>query len=206
MIKRSLFALALAAVLPVSAQASDGLSFTYVEADYVNTDAFGLDMDGFGLKGNVGFAEKFYATASWTETSKGDVDLGYAEGPVDFDLEQSSIGVGFHTPIGKNVAFIAEAAYLNYNVKAGIPDLGSDNESFNGYRATAGVRALLGEKFELEGKAHYADLEQIDGSFGGEINGTFHINNTWGVGAGWSTQEFEGDDADQWHVGVRASF
>jgi hypothetical protein len=204
--KRSLFALALAAILPVSAQAAEGLSFTYVEADYVSTDAFDTDMKGFGLKGNAAFHENWYGTASWSRASKGDVDFGYIEGPVDLDFEQASIGIGFTTDIGKNVAFLAELAYLGYSLEAEIPSIGTDDERFDGYRATAGVRALLGEKFELEGKAHYADLEYIDGSFGAEINGTFHINDTWGVGAGFATQDFDGDDANQWHVGVRASF
>ena len=46
--KRSLLALALVAVLPFAAQADDKLSYSYVEADYVNLDG---DADGYGLRG-----------------------------------------------------------------------------------------------------------------------------------------------------------
>jgi hypothetical protein len=206
LIKRSLFALALAAALPVSAQAADGLSFTYVEADYLNTDVVDTDLNGFGLKGNVAFHENWYATASYSQTSKGDVDLGYAY-PADLDFEQSTLGVGFHTAIANNVHFLAELAWVRYEFQTDVPQLGSATAGYEGGRATAGIRAMLGDRFELEGKAHYADLDEIDGSFGAEVNGMFHINNTWGVGAGYARQDLDsGNDADQWHVGVRASF
>jgi len=52
--KYSLLALALAAALPLSAQAADGLSYTYVEADYVNLDN---DVDGWGLRGSAELGE-----------------------------------------------------------------------------------------------------------------------------------------------------
>ena len=56
--KRSLIALALASLLPLSAQADDKLSYTYVEADYVNVDS---DADGFGFRGSFEFGESgFY--------------------------------------------------------------------------------------------------------------------------------------------------
>ena len=45
--KRSLIALALVAMLPLSAQASDQLSYTSVEADYITVDS---DADGFGVR------------------------------------------------------------------------------------------------------------------------------------------------------------
>ena len=203
MTKRCIFALALAAALPVSAQAADGPSFTYVEADYVDTDALGFDLDGFGLKGNVSFHENWYVTGRHSRTSQGDIPVGTDE--LDIDFERSELGAGFHTAIGSNVHFLAEVAYLRYGFETE-NSLGSTNESVNGYRAGAGVRALLGNRFELEGKANYADVEDIDGGFGAEVNGMFHINKTWGVGAGWERQDFDGGDVDEWHVGVRASF
>ena len=206
MIKRSLFALALAAALPVSAQAADdGLSFTYVEADYINADVSDLDLDGFGVRGNVGFHENWYATGSFARTSDGDVDVGLPE-TADFDLERSTIGIGFHTAIGNRVHFLAEAAYVNYGFENEIPSIGTADENYDGYRGTAGIRALLGPKFELEGKAHYTHVDELDGGFGAEVNGVFHVNSTWGIAAGFERQDFDGGDLDEWKIGVRASF
>jgi opacity protein-like surface antigen len=206
--KRSLFALALAAALPMSAQAADdGVSFTYVEADYVNADVPGLDsMNGFAARGNVGFAEHWYGTASWSKVDKGDVDLGFPEGPVDIDFEESTIGVGFHTAIATRTQFLAELAYVNERLNVEIPSYGNGTDSTHGYRASAGLRAMLGSRFEGEVKAHYTDLNDIDSGFGGEINGMFAINPTWGITAGWQTDDYGGDNIDQWKLGVRASF
>jgi hypothetical protein len=205
---RSLIALALAAALPLSAHAADdGVSFTYVEADYVNADASGLDnMDGFGLKANVGFAESWYGTASWSKVSKGDVDLGYTD-PVDVDFEQSTIGVGYHHAFAPRAHFLAELAYINDRLNIEIPSLGSGTDSAHGYRASVGIRGLLSPRFEGEAKLHYTDFSgDTDGGVGGEINAVFHVNSTWGVAAGWQRDDVGDDNVDQWKVGVRASF
>ena len=57
MIKRSIFALALAAALPLSAHAADGISFTNVELDYVHHDVDDLSPRGWNLQGSAGFAQ-----------------------------------------------------------------------------------------------------------------------------------------------------
>jgi hypothetical protein len=205
--KRSLFALALAAALPLSAQAADdGVSFTYVEADYINADVGDLDnMDGFAVRGNVGFAEHWYGTASLSRVSRGDIDLGYTV-PVDVDFEQDTVGIGFHTAIGTKAQFLAELAYASDSFEVENNSVGSADDRFNGYRATAGIRTLMGSRFEGEFKAHYTDLSDVDAGFGGEINGIFHINETWGVLAGWQSDDLGDDNVDQWKLGVRASF
>lgn len=207
--KRALFAMALAAALPLSAHAAEGpteLSYTYFEADYVAADVIGVDsMDGIALRGSASFGKNWYATGSWTRVSKGDVDLGYTV-PVDVDFDQFVLGIGWHTPISDNAAFIAEAAYLRDTLEVENNSVGSADDGFDGYRLTAGLRGKLGARFEGEVKAHWSDLQDIDGGFGGEINGLFSINKTWGITAGWATEDLGDDNVDQWHVGVRASY
>ena len=206
MIKRSLIALALAAALPMSAQATEeGLSFTFVEADYLNTDLQDTGLDGFGVRGNVAFHEKWYVTGSLARTTQDNQDWGFVD-PVDIEFEQSTLGVGFHTAMSDHVHFLAEAAYVNYGVDVSIPSVGNDTERFDGFRGTAGVRALLGPKFELDGRVHYTSLDQIDDGFGAEVNGVFHINNKWGIAAGYEQHDMDGGDLQQWKLGVRASF
>ena len=53
--KRSLLALALVAVLPFAAQADDKLSYSYVEADYVNLDGDERQGEEGTLHGNSFF-------------------------------------------------------------------------------------------------------------------------------------------------------
>jgi hypothetical protein len=205
---RSLFALALAAALPLSAQAADspdGLSYTWFEGDLVSADVSDLDsMKGFALRGSAAFAPKWYVTGSWSRVSD-DVDVGLADN-VDVDFEQTTLGVGYHTAISDKAAFIAEVAYLRDSLEVG-SGFGSPDESFDGYRLTAGLRGQLSPRFEGEVKAHWSDLQDIDGGFGGEINGLFKINPTWGITAGWAHDDLgDGGDVDQWKVGVRASY
>jgi len=207
--KRSLFALALAAALPLSAHAAErdnGLSYTYFEGDYVSGDVQGINsMDGFALRGSAHFGKNWYATGSLSRVSKGDIDLGYSV-PVDVDFEQTVLGIGWHADISDNAAFIAEAAYLRDAFEVENNSVGSADDSFSGYRLTAGLRGNLGKRFEGEVKAHWSDLQDIDGGFGGEINGLFKINTTWGITAGWQTDDLGDDNVDAWHVGVRASY
>ena len=202
MIKRSLFALALAAALPMSAQAADeGLSFTNVEADYVSSNVLDENFDGFALHGQAAFHENWYATGSWSRVS-GDVDVGLPD-DVNVDFQESTLGVGFHHAIANNVHFLAEAAWLRYDLNG---DGGGDG--VDGYRATVGLRALMGPKFEGAVKVNYSDVQDLDDGVGAEIEGVFHINETWGIAAGYRTQDmgnFE-DDLNEWKLGVRASF
>jgi opacity protein-like surface antigen len=208
--KRTLFAVVLAAALPLSAQAADfptELSYSYFEGDYVSADVSGIDsMDGISLRGSASFGKSWYGTASWTRVSEGDIDLGYSV-PVDVDFDQMTIGIGWHTAISDKAAFIAEAAYIkdSFEVENNAVQ-GSADDSFNGYRVTAGLRGQLGERFEGEVKAHWTDFSDVDGGFGGEINGLFNINKTWGITAGWATEELGDSDIDSWHVGIRASY
>jgi len=70
--KRALFALALAAALPMSAQASE-LSYSFVELDYVNSRAEILSSafygtEGYGLRGSYGFAENYYVSGGYTNS------------------------------------------------------------------------------------------------------------------------------------------
>jgi hypothetical protein len=203
--KRSLLALALLAAIPFSAQAQDadtGLSYTYAEADYVNADVSGLDsMDGFSVHGNAAFADHWYGTGSWSRVSEGTSGL-------DFDFEQFTLGAGFHTAMGSKADFLAEVAYISddFEVALGGAGGGSNKERFDGIRATAGVRALFSPHFEGEIKAHYTNIDELDGGFGGEINAIFHIDETWGITAGYSTDDLGDDDVNAWKLGVRGSF
>ena len=206
MIKRSLFALALAAALPVSAQAADdGLSFTNIEADYVSSDVLDENLDGFALRGQAGFHENWYGLASWSRTS-GDLDVGLGD-DLDINFQESTLGVGFHHAIAPNVHFLAEAAWLRYELSEDAGALGGGSDGFDGYRAAVGIRGLMAPKFEGEVKVNYSDVKDFDGGFGDELNGVFHLNETWGITGGYRHQDLGGDaDLNEWKLGVRASF
>ena len=190
--KRALIALALAAALPLSAQAGE-LNYNYVQASYLNSHFAGEDFPGWGLEGSVKFNDMFYGSASYRNVDKSGVSL-----------DESNINLGYRHAVSDKADFIAEIGYINYGV-----DLGSfGNAKVDGYRVAGGFRGFLGEKFEGTIKLNYTDVNG-DGSssseFGGGVSGTYHINETWGITGSYDSTKL-GDTISTWGLGVRASF
>lgn len=181
--KYSLFALAIAAALPLSVQSKE-LSYTYLEADYANLEN---NTDGWGVRGSVNFGDSgVYGLGSfgWLHADTG---LG------DFDIRTDEFGVGYHHALSDKADLIGELAYQN-------ADYGSLN--IDGLRSSIGVRGALAERVEGFVKANYYDLSDYSGDVSGTIGGQFKFNDTWGA-----TAEAELGDGDQsLLVGVRASF
>ncbi len=152
--KKTLFAIALAAALPLSANAAER-SYTYVEGLY--TDA-GNSVDGFGVRGSVEFAETgFYALGDYRNFSGpgGDADLW-------------ELGLGYALNLSDNLDLIAEGAYV-------------DVESFDGYRLSTGLRGNFTENFEGLAKVNYRNIEGGDGDFTGTVGAQYRFSPTWGV-------------------------
>ncbi|MGH6717882.1 MAG: outer membrane beta-barrel protein [Alphaproteobacteria bacterium] len=192
--KRSLMALALAAALPVSAQAAE-LSYNFIELDYarMNIDGVGgdFDPDGFGLKGSFELGEKMYAFGSYL---RGSDDVS----GIDIDVDQTQLGLGYRHGVSDTADFIAELSWINQSVDAGSFG-GADG---NGGRLSAGFRGVMAENFEGYAKANYTDGGDFDGDFSGTLGAQVKFNPTWGV-----TGEAEfGSDANIYMIGLRASF
>ena len=193
--KRSLFALALALALPLSAQAaqsSDKLDYSYVEGGYSSTHFLGYNFTGWNLKGSVGFNDMWYGSASYTSGSKNGVDLS-----------ETTVGVGLHTAISDKADFFAEAAYLADHINLGVSD--------HGYRVTGGVRGLLGDNVEGNIQLNYSDVNDFGKGWGAGAGLVYHINPTWGVlgSYDYSKRDFGGGfskNLSTWNLGVRASF
>jgi len=174
--KKNLIALALAAALPLSANAAER-SYSYVEGFY--TDA-GDSIDGFGVRGSIQFADTaFYALGDFRNYSGrgGDADLW-------------ELGLGYALNISDNLDLIAEGAYV-------------DLEWLDGYRLSTGLRGNFTPDLEGVLKANYRNIEGAeDGDFTGTAGLQYRFSPTWGV---TGEVEFgEGDQL--WLLGVRASF
>ena len=181
--KRSLIALALVAMLPLSAQADDKLSYTWVEADYLNVDG---DADGFGLRGSLEFGDSnFYGFGGFSAVEIDNTSI---------DVDSYDIGLGYAHGLSENTALLAEISYLNSDF-SGFGDL-------DGYRASVGLRGSFTENFEGLVKANYVDGDDFDGDFSGTLGAQYKFTQTWGV-----VGEIEaGDGGETYLVGLRASF
>lgn len=194
--KRALFALALAAALPMSAQASE-LSYTFVELDYVNSRAELLSAgvystDGYGIRGSYGFADKFYVSGGY-QNSEFDVSSS-------LDEDQWNLGFGYHRPMNDQADWFAEVGYTNINSFASVLDESYFNVAF-------GLRGSMSDNFEGTAKLGYADganlyYPQYDGSIYAGVGLKWNITEMWGL-----VGEIEAsEDNTDYTFGVRASF
>lgn len=190
MIKRSLLAFALAAALPLSAQAGE-VNYNFVQAGYASTniDTLNADFNGWNLEGSVGFSDNFYAFGGYTTGDKNSVNFN-----------QTQLGLGWHT--AGPAQWFGELSWINNEVDFG----GGVNDNDNGYRVAGGVRGFLGDKFEGKASLNYTDVGNFGDGIGTSLSGVYHFNDTWGAYASYDYSDRSNTSINTWGLGVRASF
>jgi Ax21 family sulfation-dependent quorum factor len=185
--KRSLFALALAAALPLSAQADDKLSYSYVEGGYVYVDADGgAEADGFGVRGSIEFGESgFYGFGGYNQI---EID------GINVDLDNTELGLGYGHGLTDNLDLISEIAWNDVDVDG--------FGSVDGYRASVGLRGSFTENFEGLIKANYNDGDNASGDFSATLGAQYKFTQTGGVVG----EANFADGGETYTIGLRASF
>ena len=165
--KRSLFALALAAALPLSAQADDKLSYTYVEGGWtqVKTDDDVFNdpkVDGGYVRGSIALAEQVHVFGGWNYGSK---SYDYDYGSMKLKLNQPELGIGYHMPFSDRVDYTAD-------IKDGPLDHGFDHQIGLRKRLVVGgcgkasqdvgLAFLVGAGQVGQGLAHGAGVQRRD--------------------------------------------
>jgi hypothetical protein len=190
---KSLSALAAAsALLPFLAQA-EGLSYSYVEGAYINTDVdqFDEEVDGFALRGSFEVTDQVFLFAGYDTQSTSIFGT-------DLDLERFNLGGGYAWSIGPSADVYGKIGYVQYEADAGGFDVDDD-----GYMLGVGLRGRVAEQLELEGGLNYVDLSDsgddtsvvlgarwfftdqlaggVEGEFGDDFS-TYGINVRWDFG------------------------
>lgn len=183
--KKTLLALTLLAALPFAASAADSnLSYTYVDGGYANIDG---DADGAFLRGSYNFGQSgFYGFGEYAQV---EIDN------TNFDVGLSEVGLGYHYGVTAKTDLLGEVSYNNIDVD-GLGDV-------DGHRASFGVRSALHPRFNALAKVNYRDYENIDGDYSLTVGGEYKFNQRWSM---VGEVEAGQDDAEQYRVGVRASF
>jgi len=184
-----------AALLPFMASA-EGLSYTYVEAGYANTD---LDesnetVGGWGLKGSFEITENIFVQARYfdqkTSTSFGDVKF-----------QPWNLAIGYAWPLAEQTDIYGTVGYTSLDLD--VPNsLGVTNTSDDGYTLGAGIRTRFAERFEVEGTAQYANLSDYGDEFDFGIYGRWYITDMFALGVGYNI----GDETSTFWGGVRLEF
>lgn len=186
-------ALAVAATfVPFLAQA-EGLSWSYLEGAYVNTDIdqFDEDVDGFALRGSYGLTDNVFVFAGYA-------DQGTSVAGFDIDLQTYNLGLGYAWPLGKALDVYGKLGYVNAKVDVqGVGDADDD-----GYSLAAGLRGRAIEQLELEGAVSYVDLSDSGDDTTLDLGARWYFTPQFAVGVEGSF----GDDANTYGLGVRWSF
>lgn len=185
--KRSPLALTLLAALPFAASAADGVSYSYVEGGYTQTDLAntGTDAEGFSIRGSGAIAPNFHLFGDY---SKQEID----DTSIDFD--QWRLGVGYNVEINPKLDLVTRAAYEKFDAGSGL--------DFDGYSVEAGVRGAFTPNLEGYALAGYEDGDELDGDFYGRVGAQVKFNPTWGING-----EVKFADGDrQYFIGPRISF
>jgi hypothetical protein len=189
--KRSLLALALASLLPLSANATD-LSNSYFQGGYSSLRTEGTNFDGLGLKGSLNFNDDWYGTVTY--------DRGTKSG---LEIDESSLNVGYRYGLSDKTDLYAEAGWVHDKIDVGVPGY---NFKDNGYRVTGGVRSALSDNFEGNFHVSYADVGDYGNGAGAGVGGLFKINPMWGITAEVENGKVDDVQTTRYMVGVRASF
>ena len=188
MMKRTVLAIVLSAAA-LSAQASD-INYNYVQGTYGEVDLEGADLDGFGIDGSIKFNDSFYGIAGYEKYDDNGVDLS-----------EITAGVGFIKSVSDKTDWVSELSFVRNKT-----DFGFGSFSDNGYRVATGLRGMVSDKFELNGKVSYTDVGDFGNGFGASVGAVYHVNDTFGITAGYDYADRDNADLDGWNVGARISF
>lgn len=173
-------------MLSTAAHAED-MSYSNLDLGWLSTDLDGgPTVDGFGLRGSVGFVENFFVFAEY-----GSQEAGGA------DVDQYAVGLGGHYALAENLDLVGRLGYMNAEISAGPL---SDDE--DGYLFSAGLRGRIAPAFELEGGAIHRDFGGGADDTALVIGGRYFFTDNLAINA-----EYEhGDDAGTIFAGIRLTF
>jgi hypothetical protein len=181
-----------AAFVPFLAQA-EGLSYSYLDAAYVNTDVdnFNEDVDGFALRGSYELTNNVFVFAGYA-------DQGTSAAGFDIDLQTYNLGLGYAWPLGKALDVYGKVGYVSS--EADVQGLGNADD--DGYSLAVGLRGRAVEQLELEGAVSYVDLSDSGDDTTLDLGARWYFTPQFAFGVEGSF----GDDANTYGLGVRWNF
>ncbi len=190
--------------LPGLTMAADDLSYSYLEADYINLsidpfDKHGTlledfnDGNGWGGRASFAFTDNFFAFGGYSavDSEAFFTDHGDVLFVSDRKIKRFDIGAGMNMPVFETnpmqTDLVLHAAYtdvdfgdFNFGGKngGGLNDLNKDTS--DGFYLDALLRSQLATWVELSGGARYNNLE-VDDSFAFIGNALFEMTPQWGI-------------------------
>lgn len=184
--KRSLIAIALAASMPLAANAAEGVTYNYLQAGYAASNG-DVDADGYDVNGSAAFHPNFHVFGGFGSQEIDNTNL---------DIDQYRIGVGYNLEIAPRTDLLARVAYQKLDAGR---VLGRELD-FDGWSTEVGVRGLMARNFDGYALVGYEDYDGgIDGDFYGRLGANVAFNANWGLNG---DVKFNGD-VTEWFIGPR---
>ena len=204
-----------------SVTAAEGLSYGYLEADYINLDVdqpnensiLREDFDnggGWGATVSLPLSEMLFLHGAYSDTESDFtfVDNSDAIVPGNTRILKFNLGLGLALPMSDSSDLVFSAGYADIDYDdfrfgasddPAVSDL--DEDPSDGYTADAYWRSQLSTRVETLVGARYTDIEGVDGlSFIGSV--LFELTPNWGL----SVNVDAGDALVTWGAGLRYSF
>jgi len=205
----------------VSVMAGESLSYTSIEADYVNMDIDGYDDHsnflrdlndggGWGLSGMFEFSPNWFVFANYSsvQADADFVDNVNQSFNADTDIKRFDFGAGYYLPLNEQADWVFRVAYSDIDVgnfdfggssSSSLSDLGDDTS--DGFFVDASLRGQMVEWLEGSVGARYTNIEKVD-NFSLIGNVLFEISPEVGFNVGAEI----GDELTTYLAGVRVSF
>lgn len=159
-----------------------GFSYTFVEvgASTSNLDGISDNSDSLGLQGSYGFADRFFAFASYSRSSV-HVSVGElgATSSGDLDTDAYQLGLGAHFPIADPLDLVLDLSWIHSEAS-----FGSLSSNDDGYAAEAGVRWWLADPLEVGAAIQHVDFNSAETGFAASAR--YYFNENFSLGVGYS--------------------
>jgi hypothetical protein len=194
-LEKDMFRFVFAGLLMLSGAVAmaDGLSYSYIRANYQEVDidlGGGLDVDGdgFGVAGSAEISDDWFIFANYSTFDFESV----------VDVSSLTVGAGYHSDVSSKTDWFATLGFAKAEVD--VQGLGSEDDS--GYAVSLGLRSMVSESFELYGSIGYADLG--DGADGTAVAAGFWYTVSGSLALGLGAN-FD-DDVTGFGAGLRLYF
>ncbi len=186
--RTALFGAVLAALAPSALLAEMNYSKFEISMIDVELDGpFAVDGDGFAIGGAYELNDRIHLFGEWQDQS---LDFG-------IDGRSLELGAGLTHGFSDTLDFVGTLSYVDAEVKAGNATADDDGLALGG-----GIRALVGESFQVDAGLKLVDFDNAGSDTGVSVGGRYYFNDSMALGA---SADFN-DNADTLRFGFRWEF
>ncbi|MCG7533154.1 porin family protein [Psychrobium sp. MM17-31] len=153
--------------------ANEGPKWDSLTVAYQDVDLAGIDVSGFSFSGSKLVNDNVFVFGNLSMNSD-------TIGGVDFDLDTTSLGLGYRHGFSAQTDFFGTLSYEKIETEVSGRGL-SESADGNGYGLSVGVRSMVTDKVELLGSIGYLDIEDdSEGEF--TLGASYHFTDNFSMG------------------------